>query len=111
MRGMRTEELIRKEMAAQMTARSMSTIHLHVRRCHVTSLIASFIGLWSARLDCRRASSGPGAVRPSQFDSGSGAPRAIGTESAAHVQRIELMRKYPPGILIPGKAGTPASHP
>ena len=31
--------------------------------------------------------------------------------SAAHVQRIELMRKYPPGILIPGKAGTPASHP
>jgi hypothetical protein len=31
--------------------------------------------------------------------------------SAAHVQRIELMRKYPPGILMPGKAGSSASHP
>jgi hypothetical protein len=30
--------------------------------------------------------------------------------SAAHVQRIELMRKYPPGILMPGKAGSSGSQ-
>ena len=30
--------------------------------------------------------------------------------SASHVQRIELMRKYPPGILYPAKRD-PASHP
>jgi hypothetical protein len=31
--------------------------------------------------------------------------------SATHVQRSELMRKYPPGILMTGKAGSLASHP
>ena len=76
-------------------------------------LLLSFIGLWSARLNCGRAAQGhaPAAqasstVAPAGQPSPSpipvpAVPRAATPlisipASAVHVQRIDLMRKYPP---------------